>query len=470
MGRAKAKRWFRRLFSVIRASVAAVIIAGDWKRVALTIFVLFAVVPCVRALTVRTVAFAFAESHLDLPTEVQHIFKAAWGSVGLASVGFTVIAFAASGGILGSLSILALTMCWLLINTSSLSAARGLGVPPLLDKVRLRWLCEVALKGIGISRRWLGSRSMGEINPAVQLLLSAIVMCSIGAVGGDAPSKKLVSGVTRIFQGHKEGKSDRETPESPHPTFNANGPDASTQPGPTIPPSEATQRGRVTAREFCGFAPVPRLRRDLPPAVGRGLVAAYARYGAKEIGCPKALPKFGPADIYYVNLTRGQDDPALLVSDADGNAAVVFEPLVANTKQLIASTRLLRVAPRASTGLGEYQIRYLRGGRCSLALRSTYSDQYEFFSPSSTELVLSTSVAFGSVPLVTRTGPSQLSISYVDVTAGAPTPQTLTIGVQKGRAILAETRQRGRGRRSCQQVEEFDDLAQALANLVAAGD
>ena len=195
-------------------------------------------------------------------------------------------------------------------------------------------------------------------------------------------------------------------------------------------------------------------------SVGQAMARAWRVIGQSEIGCAEHGIK-EMNGVFFVRLTGGQSDPSLIVSDADGRAAVVFEELVPQVRRLMHRGKLENVSIRRSVGFGDYQLIVIRGDRCRLAGRH-FGGDYVVLPATATTLVVNAATATESFPSL---------VGYVSVGArdrysvkfhGAVSQRlrTLVVGPSGDAWFRGDPGQR---------VTRMDDLCPGTAKMDAMG-
>lgn len=186
---------------------------------------------------------------------------------------------------------------------------------------------------------------------------------------------------------------------SPSASTSAGAVDTAESPPTTVSTPSAT--ASISWEVVCRVEPSEIFGQVQNTKVAHAMEKTWLERGANEIGCPYTVERSGR--LYIVELRGGESDPSLVISDALGHAAVVFDNLTSRMDQLMSSRSVVRVSHRFTHGLGDSQIVHLKHSRCLLFTRATYDSPYVTVPPAATAALLSEASSRGEFPLVLDT-------------------------------------------------------------------
>lgn len=148
-----------------------------------------------------------------------------------------------------------------------------------------------------------------------------------------------------------------------------------------------TNEEDLTADAFCNYDVFEEIREDVPTDTAFAMWRALLHEGATTIGCPdREIIKLG--DLYVAMLNRGTE-PGLVIGK-NLRAVAVPDGLRDYAERLAQLEQLRRAGRTIGTGVGDFQVFFLKQGTCELRIRYSFGVDavYARLSPPATWLLV----------------------------------------------------------------------------------
>ncbi len=455
--------------------VAAAYAIAYWNLAAWTLPAGAALTSCGRA------AWIVAYWHKGSLSPKQIRFGAAPVGVGLALAVLAWVGIPLSHQLPGiGASIYAVSMVlWLIVTEQEARRRRvELDLPPLAG-TRWRIRLDESLDQLGklLGRPNLGERiltpaELPELNYLQLLALLFAGLFAAGMFGFDDPVREwLPAGESTTADptpSPRPGESGDDSTE-PTPDGGPTSPSESPRPSPTplYEQDQIVEDGPMTPDECMYPNQRARFLEGIRNDVGDAMFDALEDVGVAFIGCLE-LPVERVGHIWIARLSGWGAESGLVVSDKKGRAAVVFWHLRDRVEALVEDGELRYAGERVKLAKGDYQIVFLDGGSCRIAIRRAFGDDIPYVFPPTapSTLLIEESIRNDAFPTGVDEAPEGSSRVYtVDFTSsGSHSPPSSRIVLERsGRAFVSSNPELSSAEDSpCPDVRRFDELAAGL--------